>query len=101
MTIILTKIGTVVTHLKEGKTVQHRNTQPSAAFLRIAQIIGNPDAIPPVPPLIPIGRSTWWLWVRTKKAPAPVKLGPRTTAWRSADIAALVESLNANKDGGQ
>lgn len=75
--------------------------QTRPAFLRIAQIIGNPDAKPPIPAIFPIGRSTWWLWVRTKKAPAPVKLGARTTAWRSADIAALVESLNATVDGGK
>ena len=81
--------------------MQNRTTQASAAFLRIAQIIGNPDANPPIPALIPIGRSTWWAWVRIGKAPAPVKLGPRTTAWKSADISALIDSLNTTKTGGQ
>ena len=66
-----------------------------AAFLRITQIIGDPDAEPPIPPLIPIGRSTWWQWVRDCKAPKPVKLSIRTTAWRSADIDALIATLNA------
>lgn len=75
--------------------------QNSTAFLRIVQIIGNPDAEPPIPALIPIGKSTWWQWVRDGKAPAPVKLGPRTTAWKSADISALIDSLNATKTGGQ
>ena len=73
------------------------------ALLRVAQIVGNPKAIPPVPALIPIGRSTWWQWVRDGKAPAPLKLSVRTTAWRSADIYALIESLNggdAKKTGG-
>ena len=28
---------------------------------------------------------------------ATVKLGKRTTAWRAADIAALIETLNANE----
>ena len=81
--------------------MQQRTVQPSAAFLRIAQIIGNRDANPPIPALIPIGRSTWWAWVRIGKAPAPVKLGPRTTAWKSADISALIDSLNTTKTGGQ
>ena len=81
--------------------MQHHNTQPSAAFLRIAQIVGNPNAEPPIPALIPIGKSTWWQWVRDGKAPAPVKLGPRTTAWKSSDISALIDSLNATKAGGQ
>jgi len=49
------------------------------------------------PPLIPIGRSTWWQWVRDGKAPAPVKLGPRTTAWKSADILDLIDALNGTK----
>ena len=81
-----------------------RNNQPSAAFLRLPQIIGNPDADPPIPPRIPIGRSTWWQWVRDGKAPKPVKLSVRTTAWRSADIDALIATLNAGdatKTGGQ
>ena len=84
--------------------MQHAKTTPSAAFLRIAQIIGNPAAKPPIPPRIPIGRSTWWQWVRDGKAPKPVKLSVRTTAWRSADIDALIATLNAGdgtKAGGQ
>lgn len=78
-----------------------RNTQSGAAFLRVVQIIGNPDAKPPIPALIPIGKSTWWQWVRNGKAPASVKLGPRTTAWKSADISALIDSLNATKTGAE
>ena len=30
--------------------------------------------------------------------PKPVKLGPRTTAWRAADIAALLEKLTAEPE---
>ena len=84
--------------------MQNRTTQASAAFLRIAQIIGDPDANPPIPALIPIGRSSWWAWVRIGKAPKPVKLSARTTAWRSADIDALIATLNAGdttETGGQ
>ena len=81
--------------------MQNHPARHSAAFLRIAQIIGNPAADPPIPAIIPIGRSTWWQWVRDGKAPAPVKLGPRTTAWKSVDIAALIDSLNATKIGGE
>jgi prophage regulatory protein len=74
--------------------VQHRNTQSNAAFLRIWQIIGNPKADPPIPPLIPIGKSSWWQKVRTGEAPAPIKLGKRVTVWRSADIDAFIQTLN-------
>ena len=84
--------------------MQTHSAQKSPAFLRIAQIIGNPTADPPIPPRIPIGRSTWWQWVRDGKAPKPVKLSVRTTAWRSADIEALIATLNAGnatETGGQ
>lgn len=66
---------------------------PVSAFVRLPQIIGNPKANPPIPAMIPVGRSTWWQWVREGKAPAAVKLGPRTTAWKAEEILALVERL--------
>ena len=69
-------------------------TFPTVGFVRLRQIVGDPKANPPSPPLIPIGRSTWWTWVRTGKAPAPVKLGLRTTAWRAEDVLALVAKLD-------
>lgn len=43
------------------------------AFLRIHQIVGDPTAEPPIPPLIPIGKSTWWAGVKSGKFPQPVK----------------------------
>jgi hypothetical protein len=64
------------------------NPLPEAGFLRLAQIIGSPrDGIPPI---IPVKKSTWWLGVRSGKFPKPIKLGPRTTAWRVEDIRALI-----------
>ena len=70
-------------------------------YLRLRQIVGDTTSVPPIPPLIPIGKSTWWQWVRDGKAPAAVRLGPRTTAWKSSDIFALIDSLNATKTGGE
>ncbi|MFI3123091.1 MAG: AlpA family phage regulatory protein [Methylococcales bacterium] len=63
------------------------------SFLRIPQIIGDPTAEPPIPPLIPIGKSTWWAGVKSGKFPQPVKLGERTTAWRVSDIQKLMDSF--------
>ncbi len=40
---------------------------------------------------IPVSKSTWWEGVKTGRYPQPVKLGPRITAWRAADINALIE----------
>ena len=64
---------------------------PETGFLRLSQIIGDKTADPPIPAVIPIGRSTWWEGVKSGKYPQPVKLGPKTTAWRVEDIRALVE----------
>lgn len=66
-------------------------TLPETGFVRLAQIVGNPKAKPPIPPIYPVSASTWWAGVRTGRFPKPVKLGPRTTAWRVQDIRALIE----------
>lgn len=63
---------------------------PETGFLRLPQIIGNADAEPPIPAIIPIGKSTWWAGVKSGRYPKPVKLGPRVTAWRVEDIRALI-----------
>lgn len=63
---------------------------PEAGFLRLKQILGDPYARPPVPAIIPIGKSTWWDGIKKGRFPKPVKLGPRTTAWRVEDIRTLL-----------
>ncbi len=65
---------------------------PETGFLRLSQIIGDPKAEPPVPPIIPVKKSCWWHGVRTGRFPKPVKLSPRITAWRVEDIKALIAS---------
>ncbi|MGH8586210.1 MAG: helix-turn-helix transcriptional regulator, partial [Gammaproteobacteria bacterium] len=50
-----------------------------------------PNAKPPTPAVIPVGKSTWWAGVRSGRYPTPVKLAPRITAWRVEDIRALIE----------
>ena len=35
-----------------------------------------------------VAHSTLWRWVAEGRFPAPVKLGPRVTAWRRSDIEA-------------
>jgi prophage regulatory protein len=66
---------------------------PETGYLRIWQIIGSPKAIPPVPAIIPVSRSTWLAWVKSGKAPAAVKLSERTTAWRVESIRAFLVEL--------
>ena len=65
---------------------------PEKGFLRLPQIIGNPKSNPPLPAIIPVSTSTWWLGVKEGCYPQPVRsLGQRITAWRAADILALID----------
>lgn len=68
------------------------NRLPETGFLRLYQIIGDPDAEPPVPAIIPVGKSTWWAGVKAGKYPAGVKLSARCTGWRIEDIRTLIEA---------
>jgi predicted DNA-binding transcriptional regulator AlpA len=72
---------------------------PETGYLRLPQIIGNPKAKPPIPPVIPVSRSTWWAGVKSGRYPQPVRtLGRRITAWRSEDILNLIEELGAGRE---
>jgi len=51
--------------------------------------------LPGVLELFPVGRSSWWAGVKDGRYPAPVKLGPKTTAWRRRDIRHLIEQVQA------
>ena len=74
------------------------NTLPVTGFLRLPQIVGNPRTKPPTPPLIPVCKSSWWDGVKKGIYPQPVKIGPRTTAWKVEDICELIYKLSNNKD---
>ncbi|MHB1914978.1 MAG: helix-turn-helix transcriptional regulator [Acidiferrobacteraceae bacterium] len=63
---------------------QQMQTGQTQGYLRMPQILA----------LIPISRSSWWAGVRSGKYPRPIKLGPRTTAWRAADIQALIVKID-------
>lgn len=60
-------------------------TLPAEGFLRLPRVLE----------LIPVSRSTWWIWVRDGRAPRGVKLSERCTAWRASDIRDLIERLGA------
>lgn len=64
---------------------------PETGYLRLSQIIGNRKAVPPVPALIPVSKSTWWAGVKAGRYPEPIRtLGQRITAWRVEDIRSLI-----------
>ena len=50
--------------------------------------------LPQVLAIIPISKSAWWQGCKDGRYPQPIKLGPRTTVWRSTDISALVRRLS-------
>jgi hypothetical protein len=67
------------------------NQLPQTGFVRIWQIVGNKKTNTPA--ILPIGRTSFLMGVKSGKYPKPVKLGERTTAWRVSDIRDLIEKL--------
>ena len=71
---------------------------PETGYLRLHQIIGNPKAVPPIPAIIPVSKSTWWNGVKAGRYPQPVRtLGLRITVWPVESIIALIKQ---NQSGG-
>ena len=68
---------------------------PETGFLRLPQIIGDSRAVPPLPAVIPVCKSTWWAGVKAGRYPSPVKLSARVTAWRCEDIRKLIEQAGS------
>jgi predicted DNA-binding transcriptional regulator AlpA len=64
--------------------VAQQHALPETGFVRLKKILA------PTGP-IPVSKSTWWAGVKEGRFPKPVKLGPRTTAWRVEDIRRLIE----------
>lgn len=62
---------------------------PDIGFLRLSQILGSAKN----PPIIPVSKSTWFAGIKTGLFPKPVKLGPRTSAWRVDDLRAFIEKV--------
>jgi predicted DNA-binding transcriptional regulator AlpA len=58
------------------------------SFLRLPQVLA----------LIPVSPSSWWAGCKSGRYPKPVKLGPRTTAWRASEIVALLERISGKEE---
>lgn len=61
----------------------HSPVLPPEGFVRL----------PVVLQVLGIGKTSLWTGIREGRYPRPVKLGPRTAAWRVEDIRALIASL--------
>lgn len=66
---------------------------PETGYLRVNQIVGNPKATPPIPPIIPISKSAWWAGVSAGRFPKSIKLSERVTVWRVEDIRAFMAEI--------
>ncbi len=73
------------------------NTLPQTGFVRIWQILGNKKSEPPIPPIIPVSKSTWWAGVKSGRFPAPVKFGDNLSMWKVEDIRTLINSGGKNE----
>ena len=58
---------------------------PATGFMRAAQVLK----------FIPVGKTCWWVGVKTGRFPKPVKFGRRCTMWRAEDIHALIRELTS------
>jgi predicted DNA-binding transcriptional regulator AlpA len=65
---------------------------PIRRYVRLAQLVGNRNATPPIPGILPVSAATIWRAIRRGDMPAPIKLGPRTTVWDLAAIERWLES---------
>jgi len=53
-----------------------RNNTSGERLLRLPDVLAR----------VGVSKSTWWSWCREGKAPAPVRLSKRCTAWRESDL---------------
>ena len=64
------------------------NALPETGFIRLPAVLR----------VVPIGKSSWWVGVKSGRFPKPVKLSPRVTAWRATDIRDLIDRLSREQE---
>lgn len=57
----------------------------TARLLRIRQVLE----------LVPVARSCLYNWIREGRFPPPLRIGPKTSAWRETDIRAWLDSQSS------
>jgi len=75
----------VQSHIRQttGNRSVIMNKTPSIGFMRLPAVLA----------VYPVSKTTWWAGVKSGRYPQPVKLGPRTTAWRAEDIMQLIDEV--------
>lgn len=65
------------------------------ARIKLPQIIGDSEAVPPLPGIFPVGRTTVYRLISQGKFPPPIKPFPgcRASYWRYGDVLAAIRRL--------
>lgn len=82
---------TIRTERRKAHAAERRRLAAEQAGAILAA--GGMLRLPEVLVLIPVSPSVWWEGCRTGRFPAGVKLSTRCTAWRAADVRALMDRL--------
>lgn len=65
----------------------------NAEILKYTALIKLPDVLQ----LYPVSRASWYAGIKLGRYPPPIKIGPRSSAWRLSDINKLIEDVGAAK----
>jgi len=87
--LLLLLVGVFMT--KSEPAIQ-KSTTPSIAGLAPEAELPPLCRIEHVLKVVPIGRSTIWLWARQGRFPQPIKFGA-ITVWRRSDVMAWLEQV--------
>ena len=70
------------------------SSKQTPRLLRLKQIIGDPKSNPPIEPIIPISRASWYDGVRKGIYPKPIKFGGgRAAFWRADEVFSLADGV--------
>ncbi|MCX5827490.1 MAG: transcriptional regulator [Deltaproteobacteria bacterium] len=70
--------------------ISKKTTLPETGFVRLRDIIGAPKANPPITPIYPVSKSTWWAGIKAGRYPKPIRISTRVSGWRVEDIRRLI-----------
>ena len=76
-----------------------RATRHRLAAERAAALLSGDGLLrlPEVLAVFPVSASTWWEGVRVGRFPQSIKVGPRCTCWRAADVRALIANAGTGE----
>jgi hypothetical protein len=60
--------------------------QQTETYLRLATILGDKKADPPIEPIIPVSKQTWYNNVKKGLYPQPIKISERVTLYKASEI---------------